>query len=299
MELSDLETSIVTAGGGPNALAYAESLLTKINRLEATGRYQPLLVQLCSAREVGDFRGRVLEINFAEALVRRGIELTYGARQGMAGDIDLLWRVVPRDVFIEIKLLGQDRATRDLINQQLDDRGVSSVAVRDDTRDIARLQLDIFQKASTRKFNPNPQTHWINLVAIDVAELQLGTFDMADCLLAAGGNPLVTQHCHPACLRENVVGVFEAPGSRDLTPAQRAWVAGVHQLPAGTPHPRTYLHGVIFLFRDPKERAALSYEVRSEIVWNPALATTDAARSIAGAMRQVLASEVEFRASEG
>lgn len=299
MELTDLEASIKAAGGGPNALAYAENLLTKINRLEATARYQPLLAQLRSAREAGDFRGRVLEINLAEALVRKGIELTYGARQGMSGDIDLLWRVAPRDVFIEIKLLSQDRATRDLINQQLEHCGVSSVAVRDDTRDIARLQLDILQKASTRKFNPNPQPDWINLVAIDVAELQLGTADIADCLLAAGGNPLAAQHCHPACLRENVVGVFEVPGSRNLTPGQQAWVSGVHQVPAGVPHPRTYLHGVIFLFREPKERAALSYELRSEVIWNPALVTTDAAQSISGAMRQALASEVESRDTGG
>src|SRR6266480_3361083 len=105
MQLDELPAIIKAAGGGPNALAYTDPLLTKINRLEATGRYQPLLAQLTSAREAGDFRGRVLEINFAEAFVKKGIELAYGVRQGMSGDIDVLWRIGPRDVFIEIKLL--------------------------------------------------------------------------------------------------------------------------------------------------------------------------------------------------
>jgi hypothetical protein len=299
MKLDELQAIIQAAGGGRNALAYADSLLTKINHVEGTGRYKSLVAQLSSAREAGDFRGRVLEINFAEAFVRKGIELTYGARQGMSGDIDLLWRLPPLDVFIEIKLLGQDRATKDRINQQLEEGGVSAVGVRDDTRDVARLELDILQKASTRKFNPHPQPAWINLVAIDVAELQLGAVDMADCLLAAGGNPLAAQYYDPACLRENVVGVFEPVGGRALTPSEQQWVAGVHELPTGAPHPQTYLHGVIFLFREPKERAALAYELRSEIVWNPGLVTPDAARSIATAMRDVLASELASRDSDG
>jgi hypothetical protein len=297
MHFDELLAIIKAAGGGPNAFAYAEPLLMKINRLEATGRYQPLLVQLRSAREAGDFRGRVLEVNFAEAFVRSGIELNYGARQGMSGDIDFLWRVAPWKVFIELKLLGQDRATRDRINQQLENHGVSAVAVRDDTRDVARLELDILQKASTRKFNPNPETHWINLVVIDVAELQLGTIDMADCLLAVGGNPLAARHCHPTCLREYVIGVFEALEGHALTPGQQGWVTGVHQIPPNAAHPRTYLHGVLFLFREPKEHAALSYDLRSEIVWNPALITEDVARSTAVGLRHVFASEVESRDS--
>lgn len=295
MTLDELQAIIQAAGA--NALAYADPLLTKINRLEGTGQYRPLLVQLRSAREAGDFRGRVLEINFSEAFVSEGIDLTYGARQGMSGDIDLLWPLSPRDVFMEIKLLGQDRATRDRINQQLEDHGVSAIGLRDDTRDVARLQLDILQKASTRKFNPKPQPGWINLVAIDVAELQLGMVDMTDCLLATGGNPLAAQYSHPSGLRENVVGIFEPLNGRTLTAGEQRWVTGVHQLPSGAPHPQTYLHGVIFLFRHPKERAALAYELRSEIVWNPVLVSDDAARSIAGAMRLVFKSEVQSRDS--
>ena len=261
MTLPELQAIIVSAGGGSNALAYAEFLLDKINRLETSGRYENLLSQLRSAREPGDFRGRVLEVNFACTFVEHGIELAYGASQGMTGDIDFLWNVAEHKVFIELKLLGQDRATRDEINRQLEAHGVSSTLVTDDARDVSRLQLDILQKASTRKFNPHPQITWVNLVAIDVAELQLGTMDIADCLLATGGNALVSQHCHPACLRENVVGVFEVLQGKALTPAQTEWVSRLHTLAAGVPQPQSYLHGVIFLFRVPKERAALSYEL--------------------------------------
>jgi hypothetical protein len=148
MTHDELQAIMQAAGGGPNALAYADALLTKINRLEATGQYQKLLVQLRNAREAGDFRGRVLEINFSEAFVREGINLTYGARQGMSGDIDLLWPLPPQDVFIESKLLGQDRATRDRISQQLENHGVSAIELRDDTRDVASLQLDICWRPS-------------------------------------------------------------------------------------------------------------------------------------------------------
>jgi len=39
------------------------------------------------------------------------------------------------------------------------------------------------------------------------------------------------------------------------------------------PHPRDYIHGVLFLFRRPKETAALSYQLRSVIIWNRVLMT--------------------------
>jgi hypothetical protein len=187
MTLEELRRVIESAGGGPNALVYAESLLEKVNRLEATRRYDKLLTQLRSANEPGDFRGRLLEVNFADAFVRKSIQLTYGALQGMTGDIDFQWSVQEHELFIEIKLLGQDRATRDDINHQLESQGVSATLISEDTRDVGRIQLDILQKSSTRKFSPHPGAHWINLVAIDVAELQLGTVDICDCLLAAGG----------------------------------------------------------------------------------------------------------------
>src|ERR1700730_2119958 len=158
MQLDELTRIIQAAGGGPNAIGYAECLLTKLNRLEATNHYGALIAQLRAAREQGDFRGRVLEVNFADLFVEKGLDLEYGVKQGMKGDVDFCWSVAGHKVFVEMKLLGQDKATRDSIRQQLDCAGVSSTFITEDTRDVARIQLDIVQKSSSRKFNPKPET---------------------------------------------------------------------------------------------------------------------------------------------
>jgi len=288
MQLDELKEIIKAAGGGENALAYAKALLDKINRVESEKQYAGLLEQLCAAREQGDFRGRVLEVNFADCFLRKGFALDYGTKQGMPGDIDFGWNVEGHRVHIEMKLLGQDRATRDSINAQLDDKGTSATFVDDDTRDVARLQADLIQKASTRKFNPELSAGTINLVCIDVTELQLGTVDICDCLLAAGGNSLASRHCDPACLRDSIVGVFETIAPQKLSDAQKAWIAGVQKIPEGAPHPRTYMHGALFLFREPQERAALSYDLRAAIVWNLGLVASDAAKKICAALHAAI-----------
>lgn len=288
MQLAQVEEMIRAAGGGENALAYAEALCEKVNRIEEYGQFAPLLTQLRASREQGDFRGRVLEVNFADCFARQGIVLDYGIRQGMSGDIDFGWKVEEHMVNIELKLLGQDRATRDRINAQLDDKGMSAIFVDEDTKDVARLQADIIQKASTRKFNPKLDRGTANLVAVDVTELQLGTVDICDCLLAAGGNTLAAQHCDSSYLREQVVGVFEDISSVNLRESQRAWLAKVQKLGADVPHPRTYLHGALFLFREPAERAALSYDLRSAVVWNPTLTAPDVAKKICRAVHTVM-----------
>jgi hypothetical protein len=116
-----------------------------------------------------------LEVNFAHLFV---IGLQYGAKQGMSGDIDFCWLVNGHQVFIEMKLLGQHKQTKDEINRQLEAAGKFEICNSDDTKDVARIQRDIFEKSSTKKFNPKPQPTWINLVAVDVSELQLGTVDI-------------------------------------------------------------------------------------------------------------------------
>lgn len=287
MTLKELEKAVRAAGGGPTALAYAQALLDKLNRLEASGRFKALLAQLRSSREPGDFRGRVLEVNFSDAFLRRGITLIYGARQGGTGDIDFLWKVADVEVFIEMKLLGQDRATRDAINADLASSGVSEFGIADDTRDVGRIQLDLIQKATTRKFNPKPSLNTVNLVAIDVAELQLGSVDLCDCVLAAGGNSVASLYFPEVFLRERVIGVFERP-EHLLSAPQQAWIDRVHRLPQSAPHPRDYIHGALFLFRRPKETAALSYDLTGVIVWNPALITRPTAASIASALNEVI-----------
>lgn len=277
MQLDELKMIIQGAGGRQFALEYAEALLGKIIQIESNDSYEKLINQLRVAKEQGDFRGRVLEVNFASLFAGKGVGLQYGAKQGMSGDVDFCWRLGDYQFFIEMKLLGQDQKTRESINQQLKDTGFSSTLITEDTWDIARIQRDIFQKSSTKKFNPQPEQTWINLVAIDVSELQLGTIDMRDCLLAALGNEGASKYCHPACLRPSVVGVFQPDEVSTFQGEQINWVRGFHKTLYGGKHPRNYIHGVLFLFREPWERAALCYELSAAVVWNPALYNTNVA----------------------
>lgn len=269
MGLAELKAIIQAAGGECWALAYAKALLEKINRLEGFGGFTSLLAQLRPANEPGDLRGRVLEVNFADLFVEKGVKLQYGAKQDMSGDVDFCWCVNDHQVFIEMKLLGQAKQTKDEIDRQLEAVGEFEICNSDDTRDVARIQRDIFEKSSTKKFNPKPQPTWINLVAVDVSELQLGTVDIGDCILAVGGNEIASRYCHSACLRPAIIGVFEPKAA--FTDEQDEWVKCFHKVLDAEPHPRDYIHGVIFLFRDPKERAALSYQLSAAVVWNPAL----------------------------
>lgn len=271
MQLDELNMIIQGAGGQYFALEYAEALLEKINRIDSTNGYGKLMAQLRSAKEQGDFRGRILEVNFANLFVENGINLQYGAKQGMAGDVDFCWDLGRYHVFIEMKLLGQDQRTREMMNQQLEANGFSAALISDDTWDVARIQRDIFQKSSTKKFNSQPQPTWINLVAVDVSELQLGAVDLGDCLQATVGYEYTSRYYHTECLHPAIVGVFERGDVASLRAEQVEWVNGFHATLGVASHPRDYVHGVLFLFREPQEQAALCYQLSAAVVWNPAL----------------------------
>lgn len=288
MQLDELNMIIQGAGGGQLALECAEALLEKITRIESANGCKELTAQLRSAKEAGDFRGRVLEVNFANNFVENGIKLQYGAKQGMSGDVDFRWDLKNYQVFIEMKLLGQDQKTKEMINKQLEANGFSGSVISDDTWDVARIQRDIFQKSSTKKFNPKPPPTWINLVAMDVSELQLGTVDRCDCLVATVGNEIASRYCHPECLRPAVVGVFEREDVSSRSTEQIKWIKGYHSLLGVAPHPRDYIHGVIFLFREPKETAALCYQLSSAVVWNPVLVDTQIRTEFCEAFHQIV-----------
>ncbi len=278
MKIEELREVIQKAGGGANALEYADALLEKVNRLEGSKACDAILRQLFASREQGDFRGRVLEVNFVNAFLEQKQTVSCGAKQGGSGDVDVRWSLAGVDVFIELKLLRQDQATKESINRQIEKVRESSTLITDDTRDIGRIQLDLFRKGNATKFNPKPEKGWVNLIGIDVSELQLGMADICDCLLAAGGNRIAAMYCHEATLRPDVVGFFEE--LRRPTEKQREWVARIHQLQGCKTHPREYIHGALFLFREPQETAALVYKLSGVIVWNPKLVSAELAKDI-------------------
>ncbi len=290
--LEALRSAIVAAGGGANALDDAEALHAKLAVIENDPRARPLLDQLMRSRDPGDFRGRALEVNVAVCFIQKSLRVDYGVKQsGCSGDIDFMFKVGDRRVYLELKHLGQDQQVKAAITKQSEIADRYRIYLDDDLGDVFRLQRDIIGKASTRKFNPSPAADAINLVAIDVSELQLATVDLSDCLLAAGGNSLVAQHSHESCLREGVVGVFEVIPDDQCSEAQSQWVARCHQVPADAPHPREYLHGVVFLVRDRADTAALSYGLRSALVSNSALMSSPVEQAVTAELYRVIPQE--------
>lgn len=290
MELSELMAIISAAGGGTNAIAYAKVLLPKIERMKNLDQGEKLLRQLRTAREAGDFRGRLLELNFADLFLQSGHTLEYGAKQGRSGDIDFCWRANSRRIFFELKLLGESQSK----DKTMEGESAVNVKIGDDlerldTSDIVRLQRDLMLKSSTKKFKSVPDVDWINLVVVDVSELQLGTVDVGDCLLAAGGNPLVSRYCNETFMRDGIVGVFEKPSSdAAFSTAQLKWIEEVIRPPVGVSHPRDYIHGALFLFRVPAEKAALSYDLSAALVWNAGLIAEDIGNEVASAIHGVI-----------
>lgn len=290
MELNELIAIISAAGGGTNAVAYAHALLPKLKRIKNLPHGEKLLKQLKNARNAGDFRGRLLEVNFADLFLQSGHTLEYGAKQGRSGDIDFCWTANSRRIFFELKLLGESQSKdKTMAGENAANAKNGNYLERLDTNDIVRLQRDLMSKSSTRKFNSVPEADWINLVVIDVSELQIGTVDAGDCLLAAGGNPLVSRHFDETFTREDVVGVFEKPTSeRAFSSAQLKWIEDVIRPPVGSPHPRDYIHGALFLFRVPAEKAALSYDLSAVLVWNTARISKDVGGEVCSAIHEVV-----------
>lgn len=285
MELAQLEELIKQAGGGGNALAYASGLLGKLKLIESQPSLATMLDQLRVAKEPGDFRGRVLEVNFAYAFLLQGILLANAVKQGRTGDIDFQWSRKGGQIFFELKLLGKQLAIKEKERVQLEVSGFCFHAV-DDRIDIGRLQRDIFGKSTLTKFNPKPHAGDINLLVIDVSELQLGAVDECDCVHAVCGARTARATFPAAMIRPEVFGALEAP--RELTPDEANWMERFHPKKVPDPHPRTYIHGVVFIFRSPKEEAALSYELSCYVVWNHLLIDADTARSVQSAVHKIM-----------
>lgn len=285
MEQAELEDVIKGAGGRENALAYAPELLEKVNRMEAHASLRGMLNQFRAAKQPGDLRGRVLEVNFADAFLARGIVLSEAVKQGQSGDIDFRWDTQAGRLFFELKLLGEQLAIRESEREQAKSCELFHHDV-DDRIDVGRLQRDIFAKSTIAKFNPMLEAGSFNLLAIDVSELQLGMVDECDCVHAVCGASGARRLFDEPMIRSEVVGALEP--ARDLRPVEQDWVKRFHPEPTLQPHPRTYLHAVVFLFRRPEERAALSYDFSSCIVWNESLVARDVASSLQLAIYNVL-----------
>jgi hypothetical protein len=290
MNLEKLRKVIADCGGGINPQEYAVDLHQKIERIQQIGLYSSLIKQLGTANEKGHFRGHVFEINFINQFLLKGHRLRYEVKQEMKANIDFCWNIAGKEIYLEAKTLGQYQPFTDFINKQIALNGIAhySLGAR---RDIIRLQRDIITKAfgevtkegkvKSRKFNPKPLADWINLVCVDVSELQGGTIDVGDCRDAVGGGVDNLKSV-------GIVGVFDDLSGVDNCIGCQNWIAKIHNIPNKMVHPREYIHGVLFLFRMPKETAALSYDLKGTIVWNQMLINQDAMQQISFEMANII-----------
>ncbi len=250
-------------------------LLSKLDLLEKSGRYGKLLASLKGANDKNNFTATVLEATIAFQFESAGIELQYEIRQDTEDEssIDFCWKTRSgKAVYIEVRLLQQDKATADSISSQLDARNVYTVSKDgdDERQDIVRVQKVILEKVQKKDGSPTKfltaHQDAVNLVAIDISQIILGAFDLDDCKLVTLGDPAV-----PDINRRGLFGLFQ-----ELEPAYPALIQSLAQSHA---HIKKTLHGVLFLFRLPKTEL-FDFTVERFLAWNPSLIKEDTAREI-------------------
>jgi hypothetical protein len=233
------------------------------------------LANVAAANDKNNFVASVLEGTIAFQFESARIELDYEIRQDPDSDssIDFCWKTdLRKTVYFEVRLLQQDRATIDSIKRQLQIGSVYAVSKDgdDEKQDIVRAQQVILEKVQKKDGTPTKflTTHndAINIVAVDISQIILGAFDRDDCRLVTLGDPSV----QPVNQR-GIFGLFQAP-----LPEYPEYIQSIANSYA---HIRQTLHGVLFLFRNPKDEL-FNYSLSRYIAWNPALIDEATARTI-------------------
>lgn len=243
-----------------------DGLLARINYVEQTRRYGPLLSQLAKANDKSNFLALILEVNFAYQFESSGRELTYEVRQDAdrKGSIDFR-RNAPTGhyVFFEIRLLQQTQSVTDAINGQLKESDI--YAFTGDRKfqqsEVIRVQSTILSKTQDKDGRPikffSTATGTVNIVVVDATEANLGMIDVHDCKLALYGDPSVDE-----IFRMQIFGLFQ-----DNEPH---YPQHIHDRAAKFAHVKQTLHGVMFLFKSRPKRL-LSYKLEHYMMWNPNL----------------------------
>ncbi len=225
----------------------------------------------------------ILEVTFAYQFGSAGIELGYEVKQdpSLPSSVDFRWNVSPGlTVYIETRLLQQDKATTNLIEGQL--RAVNAWSVAkdgdDEQKDIIRVQQVILEKVQKEDGTPTKfflrDQGTINIVAVDISQIILGMFDHDDCLLVGQGDPAVA----PVCQR-GVFGLFQ-----ELRPE---YPDRIRVLAESYAHIKKTLHGLLFLFKRPKQEP-FNYSLEHFLVWNPSLMNKTDAAEIAEQIKRAM-----------
>jgi hypothetical protein len=270
-----LEAAILRSGWSGVWEDQLDGLWSKLQLLITKGTYRKLLSNIEKANDPSTFVASVLEATIAFQFESAGILLDYEIKQdpNHKSSVDFRWKTTSgQTVYIEVRLLQQDRGTTESIEDQLQDGNTWSVAKDGDAeqQDIIRVQRVILEKVQQRdgtptKFLVRDQTI-VNVVAIDISRIILGTFDQYDCLLAGRGDPAVP----PICRRE-IFGLFQD--------ARPEYPDRIQALAKSYAHLKAMLHGILFLFRRPKGES-FDYSLEQFLVWNPELIDHERAAAI-------------------
>ncbi len=267
--------AVISRSGKHASNDEVKKLLSKLTLLESKQRYGQLLKNLETANDQNNFAASVLEATIAFQFESVGLGLEYEVNQNRDNEssIDFRWRTTSgKAVYIEVRLLQQDRATSDLIQRQLQVEKFYAVSKDEDDekRDIIRVQQVILEKVQKSDGTPTKfltmHQDAVNVVAVDISQIILRMFDSYDCKLVTEGDPGVP----PVC-RRNIFGLFQNPSAEDPE--------HIHSLAKSFSHVRETLHGVLFLFRRPKTES-LNYSLERFLAWNPNLVDKDSASAI-------------------
>jgi hypothetical protein len=265
----------------------AGRFLARVDLLNANGLGQ-VVERFARSGDLGNVQGSLFEINFAAAFLESAQKLAPDVRQdNMRKDVDFRWEAAGHSLFFELKRIGEHEGDRARLQRQIagvpepdPEPGEEAKAKRVLESDIGRAQQDIISKA--QKFTAPLQANAVNIVVVDVCELISHMMDVYDCMLVTGGPPLASQH-YPVPF-ESVVGLFEEFDVGALGDKRRKWFDAFHQVEERQPHPREVVHGVLFLFRDPRGKPNLSFGLSGYLGWNPhiarALPTEDLTKAI-------------------
>ena len=160
-----------------------DGLWLKLQRLAPERKYQRLLSSIKNSNDRSNFVASVLEVTFAYQFESAGIGLDYEVKQDPShgSSVDFCWKVSPgRTIYIETRLLQQDKATTDSIERQLRASNAWSVTQNgdDERQNIVRVQQVILGKVQKEDGTPTKfllcDRGTINIVGIDISQIILG-----------------------------------------------------------------------------------------------------------------------------
>src|SRR5690242_4178298 len=122
--------AIRNSGGKDQPLAEVDEFWPKLELLQNTGRYGPLISQLAAANDKSNFLALVLEANFAYQFESQGLHLAYEVTQEPTkpSTVDFV-RQTPagKRAYLELRLLQQRKSIKDMIDEQLQKYGIYKV----------------------------------------------------------------------------------------------------------------------------------------------------------------------------